>query len=159
MLQRQDISALEHYSNGQRMTHTLTLQNINLVAVFTGVVHLSSDESEPALAYNDFGSIKRSDHPHESISKREAIGSHGPTRLQPQTHPPDRPRRPAGLAVCGVLVVVFALAMAYPNLPALDTLTDYRPKMPLRIFTADNVLIGEFGEERRTLVRFKDIPT
>jgi len=64
----------------------------------------------------------------------------------------------AGLAVCGVLVVVFALAMAYPNLPALDTLTDYRPKMPLRIFTADNVLIGEFGEERRTLVHFKEIP-
>ena len=64
----------------------------------------------------------------------------------------------AGLAVVGVLLVVFALAMAYPNLPALDTITDYRPKMPLRIFTADNVLIGEFGEERRTLVRFKDIP-
>ncbi|OON59835.1 penicillin-binding protein [Massilia sp. KIM] len=63
-----------------------------------------------------------------------------------------------GLAVIGVLVVVFALAMAYPNLPALDTITDYRPKMPLRIFTADNVLIGEFGEERRTLVHFKDIP-
>ncbi|QJD99656.1 penicillin-binding protein 1A [Massilia forsythiae] len=63
-----------------------------------------------------------------------------------------------GLGACGVLVVVFALAMAYPNLPALDTLTDYRPKMPLRIFTADNVLIGEFGEERRTLVHFKDIP-
>ena len=64
----------------------------------------------------------------------------------------------AGLAAVGVLLVVFALAMAYPNLPALDTITDYRPKMPLRIFTADNVLIGEFGEERRTLVRFKDIP-
>jgi penicillin-binding protein 1A len=64
----------------------------------------------------------------------------------------------AGLALVGVLVIVFALAMAYPNLPALDTITDYRPKMPLRIFTADNVLIGEFGEERRTLVHFKDIP-
>jgi penicillin-binding protein 1A len=64
----------------------------------------------------------------------------------------------AGLGVVGVLVIVFALAMAYPNLPALDTITDYRPKMPLRIFTADNVLIGEFGEERRTLVHFKDIP-
>jgi penicillin-binding protein 1A len=63
-----------------------------------------------------------------------------------------------GLALVGVLLVVFALAMAYPNLPALDTITDYRPKMPLRIFTADNVLIGEFGEERRTLVRFKEIP-
>jgi penicillin-binding protein 1A len=64
----------------------------------------------------------------------------------------------AGLGVVGVLVIVFALAMAYPNLPALDTITDYRPKIPLRIFTSDNVLIGEFGEERRQLVRFKDIP-
>src|SRR6476661_7366050 len=63
-----------------------------------------------------------------------------------------------GTLLVGLLIVVFALAMAYPNLPALDTLTDYRPKMPLRIFTADNVLIGEFGEERRTLVHFKDIP-
>ncbi|HEY1042658.1 MAG TPA: penicillin-binding protein 1A [Telluria sp.] len=57
-----------------------------------------------------------------------------------------------------VLVIVFALAMAYPNLPSLDTLTDYRPKMPLRVFSADNVLIGEFGEERRTLVHIQDIP-
>ncbi|HEU5436605.1 MAG TPA: penicillin-binding protein 1A [Telluria sp.] len=64
----------------------------------------------------------------------------------------------SGLALIAVLLVVFALAMVYPNLPALDTLTDYRPKMPLRIFTADNVLIGEFGEERRTVVRFKEIP-
>ena len=57
----------------------------------------------------------------------------------------------AGLAGwCGVLLVVFALAMAYPNLPSLDALTDYRPKIPLRIYTADNVLIGEFGEERRS---------
>ncbi|HEU4775668.1 MAG TPA: penicillin-binding protein 1A [Telluria sp.] len=63
-----------------------------------------------------------------------------------------------GTALAGMLLVVFALAMAYPNLPALDTLTDYRPKMPLRIFSADNVLIGEFGEERRNLVRLKDIP-
>jgi penicillin-binding protein 1A len=63
-----------------------------------------------------------------------------------------------GLALVGVLVVVFGLAMAYPNLPALDTLLDYRPKMPLRIFSADNVLIGEFGEERRNLVRIKEIP-
>ncbi|MGZ8293560.1 MAG: penicillin-binding protein 1A, partial [Telluria sp.] len=63
-----------------------------------------------------------------------------------------------GSGLVALLIVVFALAMAYPNLPALDTLTDYRPKMPLRIFSADNVLIGEFGEERRTLVHIKDIP-
>ncbi|RZI44917.1 penicillin-binding protein 1A [Herbaspirillum sp. HC18] len=63
-----------------------------------------------------------------------------------------------GLALVGVLVVCFALAMAYPNLPPLDSLTDYRPKIPLRIYSADNVLIGEFGEERRNLVRIKDVP-
>ncbi|MDB5729461.1 MAG: penicillin-binding protein, partial [Noviherbaspirillum sp.] len=64
----------------------------------------------------------------------------------------------AGLALAGVLIVGFALAMAYPNLPPLDSITDYRPKIPLRIFSADNVLIGEFGEERRNLVRIKDVP-
>jgi len=64
----------------------------------------------------------------------------------------------AGLVLAGVLLLVFGLALAYPNLPELDSLTDYRPKMPLRIFSADGVLIGEFGEERRNLVRIKDIP-
>jgi penicillin-binding protein 1A len=64
----------------------------------------------------------------------------------------------AGLVLAGSLLLVFGLALAYPNLPELDSLTDYRPKMPLRIFSADGVLIGEFGEERRNLVRIKDIP-
>ncbi|GGC13846.1 penicillin-binding protein 1A [Oxalicibacterium flavum] len=64
----------------------------------------------------------------------------------------------AGLGTIGALILVFALALAYPNLPALDSLTDYRPKIPLRIFSADNVLIGEFGEERRNLVRINHIP-
>ena len=64
----------------------------------------------------------------------------------------------AGLALAGVLIIGFALTMAYPNLPPLDSITNYHPKIPLRIFSADNVLIGEFGEERRNLVRIKDIP-
>ncbi|MQR02687.1 penicillin-binding protein 1A [Glaciimonas soli] len=64
----------------------------------------------------------------------------------------------AGLLLIGALTFGFMLAVAWPNLPALDTLTDYRPKIPLRIYSADGVLIGEFGEERRSLVRFKDIP-
>ncbi|MEO8598672.1 MAG: penicillin-binding protein 1A [bacterium] len=63
-----------------------------------------------------------------------------------------------GLALIGALVLGIAVALAYPNLPALDALTVYRPKMPLRIFSADNVLIGEFGEERRSMVHIKDIP-
>src|SRR3569623_384096 len=64
----------------------------------------------------------------------------------------------AGLMLIGALLLGFMLAMAYPILPALDSLTDYRPKIPLRIFSADHVLIGEFGEERRNIVHFKDIP-
>ncbi len=63
-----------------------------------------------------------------------------------------------GLAVIGVLLLSFMLMMAYPNLPDIDSLATYQPKMPLRVFSADNVLIGEFGEERRSLVRYKDIP-
>ena len=63
-----------------------------------------------------------------------------------------------GMMVISALIVGFTLIMAYPKLPPLDSLTDYRPKIPLRIFSADNVLLGEFGEERRNLVRIKEIP-
>ena len=63
-----------------------------------------------------------------------------------------------GLGVTGALTVVFMMVMIYPNLPDLGQLTDYQPKMPLRVYTADNVLIGEFGEERRNLIHFHEIP-
>lgn len=63
-----------------------------------------------------------------------------------------------GLAVCGALVVSLAIALAWPNLPDLSAMTDYKPRVPLRIYTADKVLIGEFGEERRNVMRFEDIP-
>jgi len=63
-----------------------------------------------------------------------------------------------GSGVAIALIIAFALTLAYPNLPELDSITSYKPKMPLRIFSADNVLIGEFGEERRNVVRFDQIP-
>ncbi|WP_230403663.1 penicillin-binding protein 1A [Undibacterium curvum] len=63
-----------------------------------------------------------------------------------------------GLILAVALMIGFALTMAYPNLPELDSITSYNPKMPLRIYTADHVLIGEFGEERRNVVRFNEIP-
>ncbi|MGH8833063.1 MAG: penicillin-binding protein 1A, partial [Polaromonas sp.] len=68
----------------------------------------------------------------------------------------------AGLALAGVagvlLVVAVALSVAYPNLPDVSDLSDYRPKLPLRVYSADGVVIGEFGEERRSLTPIKDIP-
>jgi len=63
-----------------------------------------------------------------------------------------------GLGLAGLLIIVFALTLAYPNLPDLDSITSYKPKIPLRVFSADNVLLGEFGEERRSVMQLKDIP-
>jgi len=63
----------------------------------------------------------------------------------------------AGLIAAGLLIAYMLLVVA-PNLPSLDAVTDYRPKIPLRIYTADNALIGEFGEEHRDFVPIKDMP-
>ncbi|HNJ76350.1 MAG TPA: PBP1A family penicillin-binding protein, partial [Azospira sp.] len=64
----------------------------------------------------------------------------------------------AGLMLMGVAVVAIVLVLTYPNLPTLEVLTDYRPKIPLRVYTADGHLIGEFGEERRSIVQIEDVP-
>jgi len=61
-------------------------------------------------------------------------------------------------AVSGLLLLVFAFAIVYSNLPPIDALTDYRPKIPLRVWTADGLLIGEFGEERRDYIAVADMP-
>lgn len=45
-----------------------------------------------------------------------------------------------------------------PQLPSVDTLRDVRLQTPLRIYSADGKLIGEFGDQRRTPVKFDDIP-
>jgi penicillin-binding protein 1A len=63
-----------------------------------------------------------------------------------------------GAAISGALLLVFAFAVAYAHLPTIEALADYRPKIPLRVWTADGVLIGEFGEERRDFVAFRDVP-
>ena len=92
----------------------------------------------------------------------------------PEKPPPSRRSRPwygrvlvatgmlAGIALAGLLalllVVGVALAVAYPNLPDIGSLTDYRPKLPLRVFSADGVLLGEFGEERRNFTPIARIP-
>ena len=67
-----------------------------------------------------------------------------------------------GLVAAGVLsvamLVAIGLAVAFPNLPELSDLSDYRPKLPLRIYSAEGDLLGEFGEERRTLTPIDNIP-
>jgi penicillin-binding protein 1A len=64
----------------------------------------------------------------------------------------------AGSVLAGVLLAALVIVLAYPNLPSLDVLTQYQPKIPLRIYTAEGVQIGEFGEERRAVISIKDVP-
>ena len=61
-----------------------------------------------------------------------------------------------GLSI--LIVVGIALAVAFPNLPEITDLSDYRPKLPLRIYSVEGDLIGEFGEERRKLTPINEIP-
>ncbi len=63
-----------------------------------------------------------------------------------------------GFAIIGISLAGLAVIVTYPKLPSLDALTDYKPKIPLRIFSADNVLIGEFGEERRAFTPINQVP-
>jgi penicillin-binding protein 1A len=64
----------------------------------------------------------------------------------------------AAIALVVGLLVAVALAMAYPQLPDISDLADYRPKLSMRVYSVEGTQIGEFGEERRNLTPFKDIP-
>ncbi len=68
----------------------------------------------------------------------------------------------AGAAAAGVAAVVLlvglALAVAYPNLPDISELADYRPKLPLRVYSSEGIQLAEFGEERRSLTPIAEIP-
>jgi penicillin-binding protein 1A len=67
-----------------------------------------------------------------------------------------------GGALAGVLTVLLligiALSVAYPNLPQVSGLVDYRPKLPMRIYSADGVMLGEYGEERRNFTPLAQVP-
>ncbi|GGY38954.1 penicillin-binding protein 1A [Pseudoduganella albidiflava] len=70
----------------------------------------------------------------------------------------------AAIATLGASVLAALLLLAYlflivrPRLPELDAVIDYKPKIPLRVYTADKVLIGEFGEEHRDFVPVAQMP-
>ncbi len=67
-----------------------------------------------------------------------------------------------GVMVAGAFsvltLIAIALAVAFPNLPDISDLSDYRPKLPLRVFSAEGDLMAEFGEERRNLTPIAEIP-
>jgi penicillin-binding protein 1A len=65
---------------------------------------------------------------------------------------------PLGLLVATLLTALLAAVLTANRLPSLAVLTDYRPKVPMHVYTADGLLIGEFGDERRSVVRIADFP-
>ena len=64
----------------------------------------------------------------------------------------------AAAAVAGAILAAIALAVAYPNLPDISGLTDYRPKLPMRLYSSDGVLLAEYGEEKRHYLPISKIP-
>lgn len=58
----------------------------------------------------------------------------------------------------GAFLFAFAVVLVYPTLPSLEVLTDYQPKIPLRVYSANGKLIGEFGEERRAVIAIENVP-
>jgi len=65
-----------------------------------------------------------------------------------------------GITACSGAALVFTSAYLYlsPNLPPVDVLKDVRLQTPLRIYSADGLLIGEFGEKRRTPIEYHQAP-
>ena len=62
------------------------------------------------------------------------------------------------IGMAGLATIIFTVALIYPTLPDVESLSKYRPKEPLQIFTKDNYLIQEFGEERRDFIAIENVP-
>ena len=64
----------------------------------------------------------------------------------------------AASVIIGLATLLTLSLVIWPKLPDLNVLTDYRPSVPLRVYTADGYLIKEIGEERRTVVKIENVP-
>jgi penicillin-binding protein 1A len=58
----------------------------------------------------------------------------------------------------GAILLGAAYLYLAPKLPSIENLKDVQLQVPLRVFTADHKLIAEFGEKRRTPVKYQDVP-
>jgi penicillin-binding protein 1A len=64
----------------------------------------------------------------------------------------------ASLVALPILIGLFAALIIYPTLPSLDALIDYDPKLSLKIYSSEGTLVGEFGQEKRLLVKIDQVP-
>ena len=60
---------------------------------------------------------------------------------------------------CCLLAIIISLNLYIEEkLPKATEIREIELQVPLKIFTTDNKLIGEFGEKRRSALNFEDIP-
>tara|TARA_B100001287_G_scaffold26234_1_gene18977 strand:+ start:5151 stop:7592 length:2442 start_codon:yes stop_codon:yes gene_type:complete len=66
------------------------------------------------------------------------------------------------IALIGTLLSIFLVGGGYfylkPDLPEINLVDEDVLQIPLKVFSADGVLIGEFGDQKRRTIEFKDIP-
>ena len=58
----------------------------------------------------------------------------------------------------GILTTLSVYLYLKPNLPEISLVDQSQLQIPLKIYTSDGVLIGEFGEKKRRPISFDDIP-
>tara|TARA_A100001011_G_scaffold63214_1_gene63434 strand:- start:1348 stop:3789 length:2442 start_codon:yes stop_codon:yes gene_type:complete len=65
-------------------------------------------------------------------------------------------------ALIGTLLSIFLIGGGYfllkPSLPEINLVDEDALQIPLKVYSADGVLIGEFGDQKRRTIEFKDIP-
>jgi len=66
------------------------------------------------------------------------------------------------VALISTLASILTIAGGYflikPSLPEINLVDEGVLQIPLKVFTADGVLIGEFGDQKRTTIEYKEIP-
>ena len=71
-------------------------------------------------------------------------------------------RKLAVLILISSCAIAWLLACLYlylgPNLPEADTLRDVKLQTPMRVLSQDGLLIGQFGEQKRSPLKFEEIP-
>ena len=69
------------------------------------------------------------------------------------------PLRLAALGACGACWLLAGIYLYLsPGLPDVETLRDVRLQTPMRVYTRNGDLIGQFGEQKRNPLRYDDIP-
>ena len=61
-------------------------------------------------------------------------------------------------SIASILVISSGYIILKPNLPEINLVNENALQVPLKVFSKDEVLIGEFGEQKRRTIEYQDIP-